>query len=513
MVTIFSKLQDSLRKAKDFFVCDLQKATATWHNWAGNQTTTPAKIFHPHNVHDLKRIVQEATKAGRGIRCVAEGHSWSSISNTNDFLVDVTELDALEVKKSEKYGWTVTAESGAPLSKIDEMLKAHDPPLTIVSATVLDNVRVGGVVATGSHGAMTWSRTIPELVVSMTIISGDGEEHEFSDEIDPLEMSAARVNLGLLGIIYTVTFYVKPMYNLRMIDSFPLISSWLNPATLKELMKNSEGIEIFYWPFNSGKLNSTNDRMWVKQWVRTEDPVTDSQFVVKVERVGEELELSFGDMLYEFIIACPQATPHICQLLFQAGLKASEVVLLAPDAIHYEHGIDNIPCWDLEFVFKANDDMSNVVEGVQMIIDKIYENAKKGKYPMNLAAEFRLCKSSQALLAPAYDSDPEAIYCFLEVLCIKGTEGFQDFSSELADTWMKRWGARPHWAKMWEYVPEVHARLRAQPGSSERFAKFEEVRSKYDPKGIFFGNPSLKAVLLGDKLPPGFDPRIRGDEH
>lgn len=52
------------------------------------------------------------------------------------------------------------------------------------------------MVATGSHGAMTSTRTIPEQVVSMTIISGDGEEHEFSDEIDPLEMSAARVNLG-----------------------------------------------------------------------------------------------------------------------------------------------------------------------------------------------------------------------------------------------------------------------------------------------------------------------------
>lgn len=126
MATLFSKLErrleDGLRNAKNFFVRDFQKTTATWHNWAGNQTTTPVKIFHPHNVHDLKRIVQDATKAGRGVRCVAEGHSWSSISNTNDFLVDVTELTALEVKKSEKYGWTVTAESGEYLVFHEEFL-------------------------------------------------------------------------------------------------------------------------------------------------------------------------------------------------------------------------------------------------------------------------------------------------------------------------------------------------------------------------------------------------------
>ncbi|RUS34725.1 hypothetical protein BC938DRAFT_478872 [Jimgerdemannia flammicorona] len=509
MTEIFNKLEhtirDRFRGAKDFLTGHAPETNVPWHNWAGNQRCTPAKTFHPRTVDDLKGIVKMAKDEGRGIRCVAEGHSWSSISNTNGYLVNVTEMDDVVVQRSDTHGWTVTAGSGATLSKLDETLKAHNPPLTLVSATVLDNVRVGGIVATGSHGATTWSRTIPEQVVSMIIVTADGEEHEFSDEIDLVEMSAARVNLGLLGIIYTVTFRVQPMYHLRMIDFFPPITSWLNAATLKEIVNRSEAVEVFYWPFNSGDLTATHDKLWVKQWVRTEDPVTQSQDFLRAERIGQQLSVSFSDKLYEFLPTHPSATPHLCRLLFEAGLKSADNVLLAPDAIHYQHGIDGIPCWDLEFAFKVNEDFSNVVEGVSMIIDKVYQNAKKNKFPFNLTAEFRLCKSSQAFLSSAYDTDPDAIYCFLEVLAIKGTGGFDTFSAELGDAWMKQFGARPHWAKMWEHVPGVHARLRTQPGNADRFAKFDTVRRKYDPKGMFFGNPSLKAVLLGEKLPSGFN--------
>lgn len=62
--------------------------------------------------------------------------------------------------------------------------------------SVLDNVRIGGVVATGSHGAKFEARTIVDQVVGLQIVTGDGELHEFSDEKNRNEMEAARVSLG-----------------------------------------------------------------------------------------------------------------------------------------------------------------------------------------------------------------------------------------------------------------------------------------------------------------------------
>ncbi|RUS23518.1 D-arabinono-1,4-lactone oxidase-domain-containing protein, partial [Jimgerdemannia flammicorona] len=295
------------------------------------------------------------------------------------------------------------------------------------------------------------------------------------------------------------------MYNLRMTDTFPLVSEWLKPATLKAAVFESNSLEVFYWPFNTGGLSKTTDKLWVKQWVKTDDIATESEACVRAERLDQELQLTFSDKLYDIVTCHPPCTPHFCNFLFKTGLKPATNVLPAPEAIHYQYGIDNIPCYDLEFAFKVNADFSNVVEGLHMVIDKIYDDAGKGKYPFNLPAEFRICKASQAFLSPGYDTDPNALYCFLEVLSIKGTGGYDAFSAELGDAWMKRFGGRPHWAKMWEHVPDVHARLRAQPGNVERFAKFENVRKKYDPKEIFFGNASLRAVIRGEKLPAGFN--------
>jgi hypothetical protein len=56
---------------------------------------------------------------------------------------------------------------------------------------------------------------------------------------------------------------------------------------------------------------------------------------------------------------------------------------------------------------------------------------------------------------------------------------------------------RPHWAKSWEYVPNITEYLHEQLG--ERIKKFEAVRAKYDPNNLFFDNESLKRVFYGTK--------------
>ncbi|CAG8630896.1 5913_t:CDS:2, partial [Ambispora leptoticha] len=490
MPNFFEKLESLIEKGNDAHA-------KKWHNWAGNVVVEPESIFHPSSLQDLKEIVKKAKKNGKKIRCVAEGHTWSSLSVTKDYLVIVRNLDQIQVEKSEKYGWTVTAEAGATIKQIDDVLRNHKPPLAFDSMTVLNSVRASGVVATGSHGARTRGATIPDEAVTLQIVTDDGELHEFSDEKDPLEMRAARINLGLFGIIYKVTWRVQPLFNLRMIDFQLPIKSWLNPATLKEFVEKSDSVEIFYWPFNEGEFDPNDDKIWVKQWLRTDDPVTNSQTELGVKRVFDDLGTKFGDRLYEFIVKCPEGTPHLSNLLWKAGpaSKPKNVVLQAPDAIHYQAGIDNVPCEDLEFVFKVDEDFANVVEEFNHIVNTVYAYANKGKFPMNLTAEMRITRASSSLLAPGFDEDPNAIYCFMEVLSIRNTPGWEEFSSGFATRWMEKYKARPHWAKYWEYVPGIKPYLHEILG--ERLQMFERIRSKYDANKIFFDNKSLEEVFYG----------------
>ncbi|CAG8492382.1 5969_t:CDS:2 [Ambispora leptoticha] len=467
---------------------------AEWSNWAGNVVVKPEFIFYPTSVDDIKDIVKNAKENGKKVRCAAEGHSWSSLALTKDYLIVVKNLTNVKVQQNEKYGWTVTAEAGATIKQIDDTLRNHDPPLTIESMTVLNSVRAAGVVATGSHGAKFEGRSIPDNVVALQIVTGDGELHEFTEEKNPDDMNAARINLGLLGVIYTVTFRVVPMYNLRMIDSFPLAKEWIKPENFKKLVETSDGIEIFYWPFNQGKLDTSNDVLWVKQWVRTNDTPTFTQQDLEKQRQLEESSSKFAKSIYDLMLLSPEFTPALTGFLWNLSRYPSNAVYQAPDAIHYQAGIDNIPVDDLEFSYKLEKNYTTVADEFNYLFQRSVDYAKQGKFPMTIA-EIRIIKSSPLWLATVHDEDPDAVYGAIEILGINNNPSWNEFANEVGKRWMDKYQARPHWAKNWEPVPGIKPYLHNLLG--DRILKFENVRKKYDPNNTFFDNDSLKQVFYG----------------
>ncbi|KAF9136624.1 hypothetical protein BGX30_011029 [Mortierella sp. GBA39] len=244
------------------------------------------------------------------------------------------------------------------------------------------------------------------------------------------------------------------------------------------MILGNDQTEIFYWPFNTPGLEAANDRIWIKQWRRTTEPISISPECEAFNQIIQGYQTEFGDHLYDFMAANPKSTPFVNWLLFSAvGGKDSDEVLEAPDAIHYQAGIDNLPCVDLEMAFKVNEDFSNVVVAWNYVIDQLYEYANRSEFPFNLTLEMRFVKASTMLMSAAYDTDPEAIYCTVEVLSVNNTPGFDE----------------PHWAKMWEHVPGIVPYLRKQ--GSERYDRFDAIRKKYDPKGMFMN--ATFAGLLG----------------
>ncbi|KAG0268845.1 hypothetical protein BGZ96_006631, partial [Linnemannia gamsii] len=89
-----------------------------------------------------------------------------------------------------------------------------------------------------------------------------------------------------------------------------------------------------------------------------------------------------------------------------------------------------MPCMALEMGFKVNEDFSNVVVAWNYVIDQMYEYAQRGEFPINLPMEIRFVKSSSMLMSNAYDTDPDAIYCMIEVLAANNTPGIREFSSK-----------------------------------------------------------------------------------
>ncbi|KAF0561202.1 FAD-binding domain-containing protein [Gigaspora margarita] len=444
----------------------------TWENWNGEIHISPNAIFEPSTLEDLLDIVKLAKKNNKKIRCAAQGHTESSLSVTENYLVVVTNLNKIKVKKHPIYGWTVTAEAGISLSDLDETLRNHDPPLTLDSEILYNTVRVSGVVAVGAHGDKTNSGIMSDQLCSMKIVTSFGEVCEFSEEINKSEFNAAKVNLGLFGIIYSLTFRVQPMYNLRMTDIFIPANEWLNnPYNIKNLLESSDGISIAYWPFNGfnlsdpNPLDSNRDRVGIKNWIRTDEPVNFTQQQLEQLHETQKHDVFQQYKLISSNLQNPDAIPNITATLFGSFGNAS-TVFQAPDAIHFVASEESAKFDFVEIGFKVDPDFSNVAAEFSYVIQTIYEFARK---------------------------DPEILYCLMDFVSISGTPYYEEFTQLLAQRYFDKYKAKPHWGKKWEFIPKVESYL--SDVLSNQIKQFEKVRAKYDPYKIFFDNKSLQDIF------------------
>ncbi|KAG0048834.1 hypothetical protein BGZ83_006274 [Gryganskiella cystojenkinii] len=287
-------------------------------------------------------------------------------------------------------------------------------------------IRYGGILSMGSHGAATHTRSLTDLVDTVKIIDASGTINTFSKEGDPVEFSAAALNLGLFGIIYTYTLRVEPMFKLQM--------------------RLIETIKTF----------------------------THNTFIKAMAKF-------------------PQLTPMISAHLCAKVTKNADQVLHAPNAIHFWGGMEHVPSVALEMAVKADENFENVVKSWSYVIGQVHEYAQRNEFPLNLMLEMRFLKASQMIMSNMYDEDPDVIFATMELVSAANTKGFEEFSAKMAQYWMENYRSQPHWAKMWEHIPGIVPYLQQQTG--DRYKKFEEIRKKYDPQGMFMNGTFAK--LLG----------------
>ncbi|KAF9345505.1 hypothetical protein BGX26_003049 [Mortierella sp. AD094] len=476
---------------------------ATWRNWIGNYRSAPVHIFHPTTLEDIRAIVWQAIASHQKIRCVAGGFSMSSITTTSDFLVDTRGLVELHKPTfSERHNsWTVKVQSGVTIKDLDDFLRKQDPPLAMPSNVLLGSVCYGGIIAAGTHGAEVNSRSLSDQVTEITIVDGTGTLQTFTAERDAHEFSAACLNLGLFGIIYTITLKVISMadtrYHVRDVildykDYFSPKNKSCGPA-LKKLVQGNALIEIFYLPSNQKGDCSYNDKIWAKTWNPTARKPNSNQFFDKYLRPCNQIWLmKLLKVVFRVLRRRPHWTPQMCRLIYREYPFLDRVQEI-PYSLHFLKRIDGYPSWLSEFSIKCNDDYSNVVEAWDKVVVMLYEYAnEKSEFPLNLAMEMRFNKASGCIMSPIYDPDPEAIFCSMELTSARKTPGFLDFKVLVAQDWMKNYQALPHWAKLWEGIDGVMPHIQMQMKS--RLEDFDQVRRRYDPTDMFM-TPLFDQIL------------------
>lgn len=451
-----------------------------WENWGRTAHCEPQFSFHPKTLDDLVQIVNFAHQRGLTVRAAASGHSWSSLIPTDGVLVHVHALNKVYMDLSDETHPRVVIESGATVKEVNDVLEAHGYALPL--NVVLESVRFGGLIATGSHGSGWNNATLSDLVHAVELVTASGELRKFEAGADsPEVMSAVRVNLGMFGLMYRITMNVQKSWVVHAHDEHvPIPQVFEN---LKESVTAHDNHDLFWWPFV--------DKFWVKTWTRTEGPITAKPRRSTWDAVSATIGSRIHNGLIQLSETFPALTPRLSRTTFGLTPSIGDKTVDVVEAIHYRRAIEFARMGCVEVAFKVDDNFDNAKWAMRQVFERVNAYARRGEFPMNVVMNVRFIHNSQCLLSPAYG---EGHTCYIEILSRVKRADWYLFSGEVALDWLTLPGARPHWAKEFQHIPGITQFIQDQFSGNIR--RFNEIKSQLhvDPDHMFI-NPALKEIF------------------
>jgi len=431
-----------------------QKERLHWKNWAGNQQCRPERIERPATEQGLVRIVKQAAAAGERAKVVGSGHSFTGIALTDGRLVKLDDYGRVLSIDREKQ--TATVQAGIPIARLSRELDKQG--LALENLGDINYQSISGAISTATHGTGRALGGIATQVTGLRLITGDGSIVDCSAEKEPDVFSAARVGLGALGIISSVTLRCVKAFNLHSIEMPERVDEVLE--RLDENIQTNDHFEFFWVPNTGWALTKRNQRTTAPLatrglWKEFRDDILVSNFAFEALcRIGR---------------LRPSLIPRVARALPQTGrteyVDKSYRVFSSPRMVRF---------YEMEYGIPA--------EAALEAFNRVRVFLKQSGLVPIFPVEVRFTKGDDIPLSTASGRDS----CYIAVHVFEGMQYQQYF--EAVEDIMNDYAGRPHWGKLHFQTAETLASRYSQ------WDEFQMVRSRLDPEGRF-SNPYLDRVL------------------
>ncbi|CAA7016050.1 unnamed protein product [Microthlaspi erraticum] len=194
--------------------------TNSYGAFADRSTCRAANVAYPTTEAELVSVVATATKAGRKMRVTTRySHSITKLvctDGTDGLLISTNFLN--HTVRADVEAMTLTVETGVTLRQL--IAEAAKVGLALPYAPYWWGLTVGGMMATGAHGSSLWGKgsAVHDYVTEIKMVSpgsvsdGFAKVRVLGESMTPNEFNAAKVSLGVLGVISQVTFKLEPMF-------------------------------------------------------------------------------------------------------------------------------------------------------------------------------------------------------------------------------------------------------------------------------------------------------------
>ncbi|KAF7091543.1 hypothetical protein CFC21_094111 [Triticum aestivum] len=460
-----------------------------------------ANATFPRTEKELVAAVAAAAAAKRKVKVATKHyHSFPKLAcpgGSDGTIISTERLNrvvSIDVAKG-----LMTVESGMVLR--DLIKKAAAKGFALPHSTYWSGLTIGGLLATGAHGSSLWGKggAVHEYVVGMRIVTPAPASQGFAVvrelSADDPDLDAAKVSLGVLGVVSQVTLALQPMFK-RSVTFVTCNDSDLAEQAAK-WGKLHEFADMAWLPEQRKVIYRKDDRVAITS---AGDGLNDylpfrpnPTAALITARVTEELL----EKNINAVARCKAANATVS--LFERaayGFTNNGSVFTGYPVVGFQHRMQasgscvdspgNTSCsWDprTRGILLGNNGYSITLSRASAFIADMQQ--LRDRKPLafcgidaKLGILLRYVKASSAYLGKEEDSIDFDITYYRSFT--KGEPNpHSDVLDELQQMALRKYGAMPHWGKNRNFAFE---------GAIDKYpkaSKFFEVKGRYDSDGIF----------------------------
>jgi L-gulono-1,4-lactone dehydrogenase len=416
-----------------------------WTNWTGDQRCAPAAIERPGSEEELVAVVARSER----MRVAGSGHSFTDAACTDGVLIDLARMNRVLSHDGE----LVTVEAGITLHELGERLAGLG--LAMENQGDIDRQTLAGALSTATHGTGARFGNLSSRVEAMRLVTPAGVVEATGGD----ELRAARVGLGALGAISTVTLRCVPLFTLRRVDEPRPLEEVLE--RFDELAEANHHFEFFFFPYDDTALL----RLCERGDMEPEPEPAWKRYLEDVLIENRALGLACG-----IAKRVPAAIPAL-----QRGFGRAVTRQVRTDRAHrvYANRRD-VRFTEMEYGVPRE----HGVEAVRRVVDLV----RRRRLPVAFPIEVRVTAADDAFLSTAAGRAT----AYVAVHQYRAME-FESYFRAV-ERIMDDYGGRPHWGKR-HYQSAATLRPRYPD-----WGRFQEVRGRLDPEGRF-QNDYVERVL------------------
>lgn len=427
----------------------------TWTSWSGLAESSPRRVVRPTSPEEVAEAVLAARADGLRVKMPGSGHSFTDVAVTDGVLLDPTGLTG--VLAVDRQAMTVTVLAGTTLRRLNEALDVLG--LALHNMGDVDPQTLAGALSTGTHGSGGVTASLSGQLEALALVAADGTHHRASRTERPDLFDAARVGLGALGVLTTLTFRVEPAFVLAAHER-PM--AWRDVlAGYDDLVEAHHHVDLYWFPHTDACLVKTNDRT-------LEDPEPLSRVRAWVD--DELLSNTLFGALNRLTNRRPSLAPRLNAISSRAlGERSyrdvSHRVFVSSRRVVFREMEYSVP---REVGMEALSEARRVME--------------RAGWQVTFPVEVRCTPPDEAWLSTTHGRD--SVYLAFHVHRDADHRAYFAGVEEV----LRAYDGRPHWGKL-------HTRTAADLAPVyPRFADVLAVRDEIDPDRVF-GNDYLARVL------------------